>query len=204
MGEPRTVVGQIGSTAGGTRPRQPKLPPPRSQRSTRQRTPTWRGHLICRSRGLTHLLVYVDSKWPIHSDGSPAALSERSLHTWHGMDSLHPIASAHRPNLDRRNRRFGGERYLGRLLRYLQTLIEISYPVHVPVRFLKVFLRQLTICLPFFSVFASKGKCGDLVKVMSWYDNEWGCSSQMVREARRIAATIDRPVPDPASAHATS
>jgi glyceraldehyde-3-phosphate dehydrogenase/erythrose-4-phosphate dehydrogenase len=25
------------------------------------------------------------------------------------------------------------------------------------------------------------------VKVMSWYDNEWGYSSQMVREARRIA-----------------
>jgi glyceraldehyde 3-phosphate dehydrogenase len=28
---------------------------------------------------------------------------------------------------------------------------------------------------------------GDLVKVMSWYDNEWGYSSQMVREALRIA-----------------
>jgi len=28
---------------------------------------------------------------------------------------------------------------------------------------------------------------GDLVKVMSWYDNEWGYSSQMVREAQRIA-----------------
>ena len=24
---------------------------------------------------------------------------------------------------------------------------------------------------------------GDLVKVMSWYDNEWGYASQMVREA---------------------
>jgi hypothetical protein len=24
---------------------------------------------------------------------------------------------------------------------------------------------------------------GDLVKVMSWYDNEWGYSSQMAREA---------------------
>jgi glyceraldehyde 3-phosphate dehydrogenase len=32
---------------------------------------------------------------------------------------------------------------------------------------------------------------GDLVKVMSWYDNEWGYSSQMVREARRIASDID-------------
>jgi glyceraldehyde 3-phosphate dehydrogenase len=28
---------------------------------------------------------------------------------------------------------------------------------------------------------------GDLVKVMSWYDNEWGYASQMVREALRIA-----------------
>ena len=28
---------------------------------------------------------------------------------------------------------------------------------------------------------------GDLVKVMSWYDNEWGYSSQLVREASRIA-----------------
>jgi glyceraldehyde 3-phosphate dehydrogenase len=27
---------------------------------------------------------------------------------------------------------------------------------------------------------------GDLVKVMSWYDNEWGYSSQMVREAQRL------------------
>jgi glyceraldehyde 3-phosphate dehydrogenase len=27
---------------------------------------------------------------------------------------------------------------------------------------------------------------GDLVKVMSWYDNEWGYASQMVREALRI------------------
>ena len=28
---------------------------------------------------------------------------------------------------------------------------------------------------------------GDLVKVMSWYDNEWGYTSQLVREAARIA-----------------
>ena len=27
---------------------------------------------------------------------------------------------------------------------------------------------------------------GDLVKVMSWYDNEWSYTSQMVREATRI------------------
>ena len=28
---------------------------------------------------------------------------------------------------------------------------------------------------------------GDLLKVMSWYDNEWGYSAQMVREAVRMA-----------------
>jgi len=27
---------------------------------------------------------------------------------------------------------------------------------------------------------------GNLVKVMSWYDNEWGFTSQMIREALRI------------------
>ena len=27
---------------------------------------------------------------------------------------------------------------------------------------------------------------GDLVKVMAWYDNEWGYASQMIREARRV------------------
>ena len=32
---------------------------------------------------------------------------------------------------------------------------------------------------------------GDLVKVMSWYDNEWGYSSQLVREALRIARETD-------------
>ena len=31
---------------------------------------------------------------------------------------------------------------------------------------------------------------GDLLKVMSWYDNEWGYSSQMVREAIRMAGTL--------------
>jgi glyceraldehyde 3-phosphate dehydrogenase (phosphorylating) len=36
---------------------------------------------------------------------------------------------------------------------------------------------------------------GDLVKVMSWYDNEWGYSSQLVREASRIARTLDRQRP---------
>ena len=35
---------------------------------------------------------------------------------------------------------------------------------------------------------------GDLVKVMSWYDNEWGYSSQLVREALRIARETDRPI----------
>ena len=28
---------------------------------------------------------------------------------------------------------------------------------------------------------------GDLVKVMSWYDNEWGYTNQMIREAVGIA-----------------
>jgi glyceraldehyde 3-phosphate dehydrogenase len=32
---------------------------------------------------------------------------------------------------------------------------------------------------------------GDLIKVMSWYDNEWGYSSQLVREALRIASVLD-------------
>jgi glyceraldehyde 3-phosphate dehydrogenase len=32
---------------------------------------------------------------------------------------------------------------------------------------------------------------GDLVKIMSWYDNEWGYASQMVREAVRIARAGD-------------
>ena len=33
---------------------------------------------------------------------------------------------------------------------------------------------------------------GDLVKVMAWYDNEWGFTHQMIREARSILG-----VPDP-------
>ena len=32
---------------------------------------------------------------------------------------------------------------------------------------------------------------GDLVKVMSWCDNEWGYSNQLAREAVRIARKID-------------
>lgn len=34
---------------------------------------------------------------------------------------------------------------------------------------------------------------GDLVKVMSWYDNEWGYTNQMVREAVSIAQTMKAP-----------
>ena len=30
---------------------------------------------------------------------------------------------------------------------------------------------------------------GDLVKVMSWYDNEWGYAAQLVREAKALAGT---------------
>jgi glyceraldehyde 3-phosphate dehydrogenase len=31
---------------------------------------------------------------------------------------------------------------------------------------------------------------GNLVKVMSWYDNEWGFTNQMIREALRVAETL--------------
>ena len=34
---------------------------------------------------------------------------------------------------------------------------------------------------------------GDLIKIMSWYDNEWGYASQLIREALRIGTAIDRP-----------
>jgi glyceraldehyde 3-phosphate dehydrogenase len=33
---------------------------------------------------------------------------------------------------------------------------------------------------------------GDLVKVMSWYDNEWGYSSQLVREALQMSRSLAR------------
>jgi glyceraldehyde-3-phosphate dehydrogenase/erythrose-4-phosphate dehydrogenase len=32
---------------------------------------------------------------------------------------------------------------------------------------------------------------GTLVKVMAWYDNEWGFAHQMIREARNIMGTSD-------------
>ncbi|MCC6659850.1 MAG: type I glyceraldehyde-3-phosphate dehydrogenase [Phycisphaerales bacterium] len=35
---------------------------------------------------------------------------------------------------------------------------------------------------------------GDLVKIMSWYDNEWGYANQMLREAMSIFG-LDRPTP---------
>jgi glyceraldehyde 3-phosphate dehydrogenase len=35
---------------------------------------------------------------------------------------------------------------------------------------------------------------GDLVKIMSWYDNEWGYASQMVREAVALARAVGQPV----------
>lgn len=44
---------------------------------------------------------------------------------------------------------------------------------------------------------------GDLVKVMSWYDNEWGYSSQLVREALSIGVVADQPASALDSAHAS-
>jgi glyceraldehyde 3-phosphate dehydrogenase len=43
---------------------------------------------------------------------------------------------------------------------------------------------------------------GNLVKVMSWYDNEWGYSSQLVREALQIARVTDGSTSPQASVHA--
>ncbi|MDQ3949142.1 MAG: hypothetical protein M3282_02250, partial [Gemmatimonadota bacterium] len=34
---------------------------------------------------------------------------------------------------------------------------------------------------------------GDLVKVMSWYDNEWGYANQMLREAMSITQSVGSP-----------
>jgi glyceraldehyde 3-phosphate dehydrogenase len=34
---------------------------------------------------------------------------------------------------------------------------------------------------------------GDLVKVMSWYDNEWGYSNQMLREAVSATRIVSSP-----------
>ena len=36
---------------------------------------------------------------------------------------------------------------------------------------------------------------GDLVKVMSWYDNEWGYANQMVREAVQLGKSVEEPDP---------
>jgi glyceraldehyde 3-phosphate dehydrogenase len=31
---------------------------------------------------------------------------------------------------------------------------------------------------------------GDLVKVLSWYDNEWGFTAQMIREAVELSQNL--------------
>ena len=36
---------------------------------------------------------------------------------------------------------------------------------------------------------------GDLVKVMSWYDNEWGYANQMIRAALQMGKTVVTPEP---------
>lgn len=36
---------------------------------------------------------------------------------------------------------------------------------------------------------------GDLVKVMSWYDNEWGYANQMIREAVDLGKNVETPDP---------
>ncbi|MGH2703410.1 MAG: type I glyceraldehyde-3-phosphate dehydrogenase, partial [Actinomycetota bacterium] len=33
---------------------------------------------------------------------------------------------------------------------------------------------------------------GTLVKVMAWYDNEWGFTHQMIREARSILGRVNK------------
>jgi glyceraldehyde 3-phosphate dehydrogenase len=38
---------------------------------------------------------------------------------------------------------------------------------------------------------------GDLVKVMSWYDNEWGYANQMLREAVSVSRRVDAPSTEP-------
>jgi glyceraldehyde 3-phosphate dehydrogenase len=38
---------------------------------------------------------------------------------------------------------------------------------------------------------AINGLDGTLVKVMAWYDNEWGFTHQMVREARSLLGLQD-------------
>jgi glyceraldehyde 3-phosphate dehydrogenase len=30
----------------------------------------------------------------------------------------------------------------------------------------------------------------DLVKIMSWYDNEWGCTNQMLRETLQLSGRM--------------
>jgi glyceraldehyde 3-phosphate dehydrogenase len=32
---------------------------------------------------------------------------------------------------------------------------------------------------------------GDLIKILSWYDNEWGFTNQMVREVIQIAQATE-------------
>jgi glyceraldehyde 3-phosphate dehydrogenase len=32
---------------------------------------------------------------------------------------------------------------------------------------------------------------GDLVKILSWYDNEWGFTNHMVREAQQLAQATE-------------
>lgn len=46
---------------------------------------------------------------------------------------------------------------------------------------------------PCFDVSTIQVVDGDLVKIMSWYDNEWGYASQMVREAVSVAGVINQP-----------